>query len=50
MPAEPGVDCTTYLDPAPTGSAEPYVAVPGRKTATMPFLAVFGGKSERECL
>jgi thiosulfate/3-mercaptopyruvate sulfurtransferase len=25
-------DCTTYLDPAPAGSAEPYIAVPGRKT------------------
>lgn len=25
-------DCTTYLEPAPAGSAEPYSAVPGRKT------------------
>src|SRR5262245_28968703 len=25
-------DCTTYLEPAPAGSAEPYIAVPGRKT------------------
>ncbi|MBV8193335.1 MAG: sulfurtransferase [Alphaproteobacteria bacterium] len=25
-------DCTTYLEPAPAGSGEPYVAVPGRKT------------------
>ena len=25
-------DCTTILDPAPAGSAEPYIAVPGRKT------------------
>ena len=25
-------DCTTVLDPAPAGSAEPYIAVPGRKT------------------
>ena len=25
-------DCTTTLDPAPAGSAEPYIAVPGRKT------------------
>ena len=25
-------DCTTYLEPTPAGSAEPYVAVPGRKT------------------
>jgi thiosulfate/3-mercaptopyruvate sulfurtransferase len=25
-------DCTTRLDPAPAGSAEPYIAVPGRKT------------------
>src|SRR5712675_911029 len=25
-------DCTTYLDPTPAGSAEPYIAVPGRKT------------------
>ena len=25
-------DCTTWLDPAPAGSAEPYIAVPGRKT------------------
>jgi len=23
-------DCTTVLDPAPAGSAEPYIAVPGR--------------------
>jgi thiosulfate/3-mercaptopyruvate sulfurtransferase len=25
-------DCTTYLEPTPAGSAEPYIAVPGRKT------------------
>ena len=25
-------DCTTYLEPTPPGSAEPYNAVPGRKT------------------
>ena len=25
-------DCTTWLDPAPAGSAEPYIAAPGRKT------------------
>lgn len=25
-------DCTTYLEPVPPGSDEPYVAVPGRKT------------------
>lgn len=25
-------DCTTYLNPAPAGSQEPYIAVPGRKT------------------
>jgi thiosulfate/3-mercaptopyruvate sulfurtransferase len=25
-------DCTTYLEPAPAGSAEPYNAVPGRHT------------------
>ena len=25
-------DCTTYLQPTPAGSAEPYVAVPGRET------------------
>jgi thiosulfate/3-mercaptopyruvate sulfurtransferase len=25
-------DCTTYLDPAPAGSPEPYIAVAGRKT------------------
>jgi thiosulfate/3-mercaptopyruvate sulfurtransferase len=25
-------DCTTYLEPAPAGSGEPYVAVAGRKT------------------
>jgi thiosulfate/3-mercaptopyruvate sulfurtransferase len=25
-------DCTTYLEPAPAGSREPYIAVPGRKT------------------
>jgi thiosulfate/3-mercaptopyruvate sulfurtransferase len=25
-------DCTTYLEPAPAGSSEPYDAVPGRKT------------------
>jgi len=25
-------DCTTTLDPAPAGSTEPYIAVPGRKT------------------
>lgn len=31
----PGVrvyDCTTYLEPTPAGSADPYIAVPGRKT------------------
>lgn len=25
-------DCTTYLNPTPAGSDEPYIAVPGRKT------------------
>jgi thiosulfate/3-mercaptopyruvate sulfurtransferase len=25
-------DCTTYLDPAPPGSADPYLVVPGRRT------------------
>ena len=25
-------DCTTYLEPTPAGSTEPYIAVPGRKT------------------
>ena len=25
-------DCTTTLEPTPAGSAEPYIAVPGRKT------------------
>jgi thiosulfate/3-mercaptopyruvate sulfurtransferase len=25
-------DCTTYLEPTPAGSAEPYIAVPGSKT------------------
>jgi thiosulfate/3-mercaptopyruvate sulfurtransferase len=25
-------DCTTYLEPTPIGSAEPYIAVPGRRT------------------
>ena len=25
-------DCTTYLEPAPAGATEPYVAVPGRAT------------------
>src|ERR1700753_207921 len=25
-------DCTTYLEPAPAGSSEPYNAVPGRHT------------------
>ena len=25
-------DCTTYLEPTPAGSSEPYHAVPGRKT------------------
>jgi thiosulfate/3-mercaptopyruvate sulfurtransferase len=25
-------DCTTYLEPTPAGSDEPYIAVPGRKT------------------
>ncbi|MFO1085063.1 MAG: sulfurtransferase [Reyranellaceae bacterium] len=25
-------DCTTYLQPTPAGSSEPYVAVPGRET------------------
>ena len=25
-------DCTTYLEPTPAGSAEPYVAVPGART------------------
>jgi thiosulfate/3-mercaptopyruvate sulfurtransferase len=25
-------DCTTYLEPPPPGSADPYVAVPGRRT------------------
>jgi thiosulfate/3-mercaptopyruvate sulfurtransferase len=34
-PGDPSLrvfDCTTWLDPAPAGSAEPYIAVPGRKT------------------
>jgi hypothetical protein len=26
-------DCTTYLDPTPPGSDDPYIAVPGRKTS-----------------
>src|SRR5215471_6892310 len=25
-------DCTTYLEPAPAGSDDPYIAVPGRRT------------------
>ena len=25
-------DCTTYLEPPPPGSDDPYVAVPGRST------------------
>jgi hypothetical protein len=25
-------DCTTYLEPTPPGSEDPYIAVPGRKT------------------
>ena len=25
-------DCTTYLEPPPPGSDDPYIAVPGRKT------------------
>ena len=25
-------DCTTYLEPAPEGSSQPYLAVPGRHT------------------
>ena len=25
-------DCTTYLEPTPAGSDDPYIAVPGRKT------------------
>lgn len=25
-------DCTTYLEPAPAGSNDPYIAVPGRRT------------------
>src|SRR5580765_6468062 len=25
-------DCTTYLEPPPPGSDDPYVAVPGRRT------------------
>src|SRR6201982_4086916 len=25
-------DCTTYLEPTPPGSDDPYIAVPGRKT------------------
>ena len=25
-------DCTTYLEPTPEGSDEPYIAVPGHKT------------------
>jgi thiosulfate/3-mercaptopyruvate sulfurtransferase len=25
-------DCTTYLDPAPAGSDDPYIVVPGRRT------------------
>ena len=32
---QPGLrlfDCTTYLEPAPEGSGEPYLAVPGRHT------------------
>ena len=34
-PGDPSLrvfDCTTYLEPAPAGSHEPYVAVAGRKT------------------
>src|SRR5258707_8768916 len=34
-PGDPSLrvfDCTTYLEPPPAGSAEPYIAVPGRKT------------------
>ena len=34
-PGDPSLrvfDCTTWLDPTPAGSAEPYIAVPGRKT------------------
>ena len=33
--AEPGqriYDCTTYLEPTPAGSEDPYIAVPGRRT------------------
>ena len=32
---QPGIrvyDCTTYLEPTPAGSEDPYNAVPGRKT------------------
>ena len=25
-------DCTTYLEPTPPGSEDPYIAVPGLKT------------------
>lgn len=35
MLGQPGIrvyDCTTYLDPAPAGSEEPYIARPGRES------------------
>src|SRR5262249_47521280 len=45
-------DCTTYLEPTPAGSDDPYIAVPGRKTfeeAHIPgagFLALQGEFSD----
>ena len=29
-------DCTTYLEPTPTGSEDPYIAVPGVRTFENP--------------
>src|SRR5262249_50517451 len=46
-------DCTTYLEPTPPGSDDPYIAVPGRRTfeeAHIPgadFLDRRGGFSEQ---
>ena len=35
-------DCTTYLDPAPPESEEPYIVRPGRDSFEAALLACFG--------
>ena len=41
-------DCTTYLEPPPSGSDDPYIAVPGRSSfeeeRTSPALTTFVGE------